>query len=251
MLDSPTPEPSSSSQLSNKTSRFNVVELTPDMIKLYTNVFKMWEVTKPKKHILAKDLVTVMRALLKNPSDRQMKQYMEQIQLNGEHLSLDQFIRFMGTCDCPNFDDRKTLVRAFEVFDPEQTGYLPVKTFRQVLMSYGDPNDISAEEIEEMINTFGEVIPPIPTKKSTNGESTPPTSNGGSVASTARSNVTAASSSTAQTSQTAQPTADGNPEAEAEKFIFYGKFIKACLSNTTIHEKPVKKRSKSKSPKKK
>jgi Ca2+-binding EF-hand superfamily protein len=194
-----------------------------DEISLYTTCFRLFE-GKNKGHIETKDLGPLMRICLFSPSDRQLKEYLLEMDLVAdEYIPLDQFLLLVGRLDLPVIESKNELILSFEIWDPDQRGYVTVSTMRNILANHGDPADITPEEIEEIMNTFAEDIPPIPQQKKLD-------------------------QTTSSTSNTATP--EPQQQELPEKVIYYDKFLRACLSNVTIHEKPVKKkkRSKSKSP---
>ena len=221
-----------------------IEELTPELIKRYTDTFKLYEQKKtikpgkgtppgsaetkdppkkdakepPKKggkdakkggkdappepqvpalppwpqflimkgHVLLTDLMTLIRVLLKNPKEKDFGLYLsvlpnaEEIQTR-QQISLDEFLKLMQLAPIPNQDDHFKILDAFEVFDHTFDGTVEPEELKNILISMGDPDLLTLEEVNEILTMF---INPTTNK------------------------------------------------------ISYDEFLKTCLSNTNIHDPP-------------
>lgn len=123
--------------------------------KQWTEGFRLYE-TKPKNFIQSKDLGTLMRAQLKNPTESQVALYIKEMDPENKGLiSLEQFLTIMSNPDVPNLDSQSAVLEAFEVFDPEQKGTMSATELRNILTNIGE-KDLSDEEIAELIRAFSD-----------------------------------------------------------------------------------------------
>ncbi|KAL8026356.1 hypothetical protein ABFX02_14G021300 [Erythranthe guttata] len=99
--------------------------------------------------ITIEDLATMMRCLDQNPTQRELHDIMNEIDLNRNGtIEFDEFLDHMSK----NIKESKdmSLREAFNVFDEDQNGYISANEFRQGMLNlFG--REITYEEAEEMI----------------------------------------------------------------------------------------------------
>ncbi|XP_012853888.1 PREDICTED: calmodulin-like protein 8 isoform X1 [Erythranthe guttata] len=99
--------------------------------------------------ITIEDLATMMRCLDQNPTQRELHDIMNEIDLNRNGtIEFDEFLDHMSK----NIKESKdmSLREAFNVFDADQNGYISANEFRQGMLNlFG--REITYEEAEEMI----------------------------------------------------------------------------------------------------
>ncbi|EFC36607.1 predicted protein [Naegleria gruberi] len=145
-----------------------------------------------KGHVLISDLLTLMRALMKNPKEKDLPLYLSILPNSEEvvnrcQLNLDEFLRIMQNAPIPNQDDHFKILDAFETFDDDFKGEFEPEKLKFILATMGEKDLMTQEEIDEILLTFT------------------------------------------------------NPE---NKSIAYDEFLKTCLSNTNVHDPPPPKTAK-------
>ncbi|KAF0976689.1 hypothetical protein FDP41_003984 [Naegleria fowleri] len=145
------------------------------------------QITILKNHVLLSELIILMRALMKNPKEKDLPIYLsvlpnaEEVTQRGQ-LTVDEFLKIMQHSPIPNQDDHFTILEAFETFDSSNfQGTIEPEELKNILLNLGETDLMTPEEVQEIIQLFTD------------------------------------------------------PET---KLIRYDDFLKTCLSNTDIHDPP-------------
>ncbi|XP_030765126.1 calmodulin-A-like isoform X2 [Sitophilus oryzae] len=99
--------------------------------------------------ISTKELGMVMKALGQNPTEAELLDIIEEVDIDGNGLiDFEEFVAAMKKImkDCDNEDDIKA---AFRVFDKEGKGYISSDDLRDIIVSLGEK--FTQEEYDEMI----------------------------------------------------------------------------------------------------
>ncbi len=99
--------------------------------------------------ITTKELGTVMRNLGQNPSEAELGEMIDEVDLD-KNGTID-FKEFLGLMvkKMKDTDTEEELLEAFKVFDRDANGFITNHELRHVMTNLGD--SLSPEEIEEMI----------------------------------------------------------------------------------------------------
>ncbi|KAL9651919.1 hypothetical protein ABK040_000263 [Willaertia magna] len=135
--------------------------LTPELIKRYTEGFKLFEQKKGnlKNHVLLNEIIVLMRGLLKNPKEKELSYYLnflpnsEEIQTRGA-INLEEFLKLMQAAPIPDLDSHFNILDAFEAFDTDFRGSIDPEEFKNILSTFGDSDLLTLEESNEMITLF-------------------------------------------------------------------------------------------------
>jgi calmodulin len=123
--------------------------------KQWIEGFRLFE-SKPKDFIPAKDLATLMRMQLKNPSEAQVAAYIKEADPEaGGYISLENYLKLMNNPEVPEPDTQSAVLDAFEVFDADQRGTMSITELTNILTNIGE-KDLTEEEIADLIRTFAD-----------------------------------------------------------------------------------------------
>ncbi|CAE7569810.1 unnamed protein product [Symbiodinium natans] len=105
-------------------------DLSQDQYEKVVDNFKLLDQSKTGQ------VGILFRAFGQNPTDEELAEMLRPIPQVG--LDVDGFIRFFkGNYRTPTTED--TLLKAFQVFDLEDTGIMSREKFKEMLTSLGDP----------------------------------------------------------------------------------------------------------------
>ncbi|EFC36604.1 predicted protein [Naegleria gruberi] len=118
-----------------------------------------YDFTLLKGHVLLSDLLTLMRGLLKNPKESELNQYLSVLPncdevIERKQVTLDEFLKIMALNDLPDQNTHFDILDAFETFDTDFKGDIDPETLRNVLLTMGDKELVTKEEVDEIVNTF-------------------------------------------------------------------------------------------------
>lgn len=123
-------------------------QLTQEQIQEYKEIFNLFD----KDHsgsISATELTTVMRSLGLTPTESEVKDLMNEIDLDGNHqIEFDEFLVLMNRQQRSN-DSQEELMEAFKVFDVNGDGFISRSELKQVLNSIGE--ELTEQEIDDMM----------------------------------------------------------------------------------------------------
>ncbi|KAG2385722.1 hypothetical protein C9374_003537 [Naegleria lovaniensis] len=118
------------------------------------------QITILKNHVLLSDLIILMRALMKNPKEKDLPIYLsvlpnaEEVTQRGQ-LTLDEFLKIMQLASLPNQDDHFKILDAFETFDTSNfQGTIEPEELKNILLNLGESDLMTPEEVQEIIQQF-------------------------------------------------------------------------------------------------
>mmetsp|Transcript_116631 Transcript_116631/g.326261 ORF Transcript_116631/g.326261 Transcript_116631/m.326261 type:complete len:175 (+) Transcript_116631:76-600(+) len=131
--------------------------LTPQQIAEYKFVFDMHgeeDHGSKEKTINTNQLGTVMRILGVNPTEEELKQWIQEADkdCSGTLDFKEEFLPLMAR-KLTDIDDEAELCAAFEPFDHEGCGLISCKEFRHIMTILGQRS--SAKQIDRMIQLVG------------------------------------------------------------------------------------------------
>ncbi|KAI4602872.1 hypothetical protein LQW54_001836 [Pestalotiopsis sp. IQ-011] len=124
--------------------------LTEEQIEQFKLAFDLFDKDKTGD-ITAAELGEVMRELGLSPSDAELKDMVDEVDVdqNGS-IDFNEFLTMMSHKVEPS-DAEKELREAFKVFDRDNSGTISAAELRNVLSSLGE--DLTDEQIDEMIQS--------------------------------------------------------------------------------------------------
>ncbi|KIW42932.1 uncharacterized protein PV06_06430 [Exophiala oligosperma] len=122
--------------------------LAEDEIKAFKDVFALFDKDNSGT-ITASELGEIMRSLGQNPSDSELQDMINEVDIdNSGAIDFDEFIKMMSTTvKAHHFADETRA--AFNVFDKDGSGTISADELRQVMKSIGE--NLTDAEIDEMI----------------------------------------------------------------------------------------------------
>jgi calmodulin len=122
--------------------------LSEEKITEFKAAFELFDKDRDGK-ITVKELGTVMRNLGQNPTDSELTEMINEVDLNGDGTI--EFKEFLGLMvrKMKDTDTEEELFEAFKVFDRDGNGFITSHELRHVMTNLGEA--LSPEEIEDMI----------------------------------------------------------------------------------------------------
>ncbi|OJJ59963.1 hypothetical protein ASPSYDRAFT_44365 [Aspergillus sydowii CBS 593.65] len=122
--------------------------LSEDQISQYRDVFKIFD-KDGNGDISAEELGEVMRSLGQNPTETELKDMVDELDLDRTGtIDFDEFLVMMSR-KVKDSDPEAELRGAFEVFDQDKNGTISADELRKVLTSIGD--DVTDADVDEML----------------------------------------------------------------------------------------------------
>ncbi|KAL7485064.1 hypothetical protein ACHAW6_010661, partial [Cyclotella cf. meneghiniana] len=124
-------------------------ELTEEQKQEIREAFDLFD-TDGSGTIDAKELKVAMRALGFEPSKEEVRKLISQVDKDGSGtVNFNEFLAMMTTKMCER-DSREEIIKAFRLFDDDETGKISFRNLKRVAMELGE--SITDEELQEMID---------------------------------------------------------------------------------------------------
>ena len=132
-----------------KSNNNNIVELTEEQKQEIHEAFDLFD-TDGSGTIDAKELKVAMRALGFEPSKDEIKRLISEVDKDGSGtVNYNEFLVMMTT-KMSERDSREEMIKAFRLFDDDETGKISFRNLKRVAMELGET--ITDEELQEMID---------------------------------------------------------------------------------------------------
>uniref|UniRef100_A0A7S0L1H3 EF-hand domain-containing protein n=1 Tax=Coccolithus braarudii TaxID=221442 RepID=A0A7S0L1H3_9EUKA len=124
-------------------------ELTEEQKQEIREAFDLFD-TDGSGTIDAKELKVAMRALGFEPKKEEIKKMIADIDKDGSGtIDFDEFLQMM-TAKMSEKDSREEILKAFRLFDDDETGKISFKNLKRVAKELGE--NMTDEELQEMID---------------------------------------------------------------------------------------------------
>merc|ERR1719449_226424 len=124
-------------------------ELTEEQKQEIREAFDLFD-TDGSGTIDAKELKAAMRALGFEPKKNEIKKMIADIDKDGSGtIDFNEFLEMM-TAKMSEKDSREEILKAFRLFDDDETGFITLKNLRRVAKEIGE--NMTDEELQEMID---------------------------------------------------------------------------------------------------
>ena len=124
-------------------------ELTEEQKQEIKEAFDLFD-TDGSGTIDAKELKVAMRALGFEPKKEEIRKLIADVDTNGSGvIDFPEFLDMMTT-KMAERDPREEMIKAFRLFDDDETGKITFKNLKRVAKELGE--NMSDEEIQEMID---------------------------------------------------------------------------------------------------
>eukprot|EP00094_Tigriopus_californicus_P002448 TCALIF_02365-PA protein Name:"Similar to Calmodulin (Suberites domuncula)" AED:0.28 eAED:0.28 QI:0/0.33/0/0.75/0.33/0.5/4/0/167 len=133
--------------------------LTADELATFKEAFTVFDKNQDGT-ITTKELSTVMRSLGQNPTDAEVQDMINEVDVDGSGaiefpefcVSTNQLVKeVMMVKKMQESDTENEIREAYRVFDKERTGVIAISEMRLILSNL--PEKLSEDEIEEMLHT--------------------------------------------------------------------------------------------------
>merc|ERR1711881_118997 len=124
-------------------------ELTEEQRQEIREAFDLFD-TDGSGAIDAKELKVAMRALGFEPKKEEVKKMISDIDKDGDGtIDFDEFMMMM-TAKMGEKDSREEIIKAFRLFDDDETGRISFKNLKRVAKELGET--MTDEELQEMVD---------------------------------------------------------------------------------------------------
>jgi len=124
------------------------LNLTPEQISEFREAFNIFDKDGDGR-ITAKELGTVMRSLGQNPSEAELQDMVNEVDLDGNGtIEFDEFL-YMMSRQMREGDTEEEIKDAFRVFDKDGDGKITAAELTHIMKNLGEP--LTQEEVDEMI----------------------------------------------------------------------------------------------------
>ncbi|KAJ3889359.1 calmodulin-like protein [Lentinula edodes] len=99
--------------------------------------------------ITTKELGTVMRSLGQNPTEAELQEMVNEVDVNGDGtIDFPEFLSMMAR-KMKDIDSEEEIKEAFRVFDKDGNGFISAAELRHVMTNLGEK--LTEEEVDEMM----------------------------------------------------------------------------------------------------
>lgn len=125
------------------------VELTDDQKQEIREAFDLFD-SDGSGQIDAKELKVVMKALGFEPTKEEIRKMIASVDKDGSGtVNFDEFLVMMTT-KMAERDPREEMIKAFRLFDDDETGKITFKNLKRVAVELGE--NMTDEELQDMID---------------------------------------------------------------------------------------------------
>ena len=122
--------------------------LTEEQIAEFKEAFALFDKDNTGS-ILSSELATVMRSLGLSPSEAEVADLLNEIDVNGNHrIEFSEFLALMSR-QLKATDSQQELLEAFKVFDKNGDGFISAAGWKHVLTSIGEK--LTDAEVDDML----------------------------------------------------------------------------------------------------
>nr|AAC68891.1 VU91C calmodulin [synthetic construct] len=123
-------------------------QLTDEQIAEFKEAFSLFD-KDGDGTITTKELGTVMRSLGQNPTEAELQDMINEVDVDGNHqIEFSEFLALMSR-QLKSNDSEQELLEAFRVFDKDGNGFISAAELRHVMTNLGEK--LTDEEVDEMI----------------------------------------------------------------------------------------------------
>ena len=106
-------------------------------------------------YITKQEFTTLLRALGKNVTDLEITNIIQQADIQNDTIDFDKFIILINQIT-PK-DTQQDLINAYELFDPENNGFIKVPEFKHIMTNLGAKlNELEINNIIQELDTNNE-----------------------------------------------------------------------------------------------
>jgi len=143
------PAAAAGASASSKEKKGGKQELTEEQKQEIKEAFDLFD-TDGSGSIDAKELKVAMRALGFEPKKEEIKKMIGDIDKDGSGtIDYEEFLGMM-TAKMSERDSKEEILKAFRLFDDDETGFITIKNLRRVAKEIGE--NMTDEELQEMID---------------------------------------------------------------------------------------------------
>ncbi|XP_041449033.1 calmodulin-A-like [Drosophila obscura] len=122
--------------------------LTPDQIEEIREAFQVFD-RENKGCITCKELGTVMRSLGQNPTEAELYDLIDEIDLDGDGtIDFSEFLHMMSH-RMQDIGSEESLLQGFKIFDRDGNGYISTLELKTTMMMLGEK--VTDEEVREIM----------------------------------------------------------------------------------------------------
>ncbi|KAK9480165.1 hypothetical protein V1514DRAFT_326587 [Lipomyces japonicus] len=123
-------------------------QLTEEQISEFKEAFSLFDRNNDGQ-ITTKELGTVMRSLGQNPSEAELADMINEVDVdNNGTIDFPEFLTMMAR-KMKDTDSEEEIKEAFRVFDRDNNGYISATELRHVMTSIGER--LTDDEVDQMI----------------------------------------------------------------------------------------------------
>ena len=128
----------------------NFDDIDPDALKQYIAAYNLFD-KEQKGHIGVEEFAEVTKSIGMDQDEKELNNIIETIGKDGM-VTQNQFVAVM-TGKTKNADTEQDVLRAFQCFDPEDTGFIDGAELQRIIPIFTDM--LKPEEVTAMLNDAG------------------------------------------------------------------------------------------------